>query len=112
MSYFISMSDLPSKEMVPGFDGQFIHTEKLTVSYWNIKNGSILPEHAHPQEQITHVLAGELELTINGETQVVKPGIVAVIPGNVRHSGRALTDCIALDVFQPVREDYKARFEE
>ena len=34
-------------------------------------------------------------------------GEVAVIPSGAVHSGRALTQCRFLDVFHPVREDYK-----
>jgi quercetin dioxygenase-like cupin family protein len=107
----INTDELPAREIAPGFEARFIHTPHLTLAYVNITAGSILPEHEHPQEQITHVLEGKLELTINGVVSVIEPGIVAVIPGNVRHSGRALTDCRALDVFHPVREDYKAIME-
>lgn len=109
---FISMKDLPSKELLPGFEGKFIHTENMSLGYWSIKAGSILPEHAHVHEQVTHVLEGKLEMTIGNITAVVEPGKVSVIPSGVKHSGRAITDCIALDVFQPVREDYKARMED
>jgi quercetin dioxygenase-like cupin family protein len=104
----INTAGLPTKEIVPGFEARFIHTPHVTIGYINITAGSILPEHGHPHEQVTHVLEGKLELTINGVVSVIEPGMVAVIPGNVRHSGRALTDCRALDVFHPVREDYKA----
>ena len=38
---------------------------------------------------------------------VLTPGTVALIPSGVRHSGRAVTDCQLLDVFHPVREDYR-----
>ena len=34
-------------------------------------------------------------------------GQVFVIPPDVPHSGRALTRCRVLDVFAPVREDYR-----
>ncbi len=108
---FISLEDLQSKELLPGFDGKFIHTENMSLGYWSIKAGSILPQHAHVHEQVTHVLEGKLEMTIGDKTEVVEPGKVSVIPSGVKHSGRAITDCIALDVFQPVREDYKARME-
>ena len=54
-----------------------------------------------------HVLEGEFELTVAGETKVLKPGQVAVIPSNVPHSGKALTKCYIIDAFYPVREDYR-----
>lgn len=104
---FKQTSEIPTQEIAPGFTARFIHTEQLTIGYVHIKAGSRLPEHSHAQEQVTHVLEGQLELTIAGVIGVVQPGTVAVIPPNVLHSGRALTDCVALDVFTPVRDDYK-----
>ena len=108
---FVSLSMLSSEELLPGFDGKFIHTENMSLGYWNIKAGSLLPEHAHVHEQVTHILEGQFEMTIDGKTELVEKGKVAVIPSGVKHSGRAITDCMALDVFQPVREDYKAMME-
>jgi quercetin dioxygenase-like cupin family protein len=53
------------------------------------------------------VSEGEFELTVDGETEVLRPGVVAVIPSDAEHSGRALTDCRVIDIFHPVREDYR-----
>jgi quercetin dioxygenase-like cupin family protein len=54
------------------------------------------------------VQEGEFELTVAGQPIVLRPGEVLVIPSGVRHAGRAITDCRLLDVFNPVREDYRA----
>ncbi|MCK4639500.1 MAG: cupin domain-containing protein, partial [Bacteroidales bacterium] len=53
------------------------------------------------------VTEGEFELTLNGKTQVLNSGKIAVIPSNAKHSGKAITDCKIIDIFNPVREDYK-----
>lgn len=107
MSAFHLFSDLPEKTLFKGFHARLVHTDQMTISYLRIDAGAELPEHRHPHEQITNILEGELEMTIGGETQVCKPGMTVTIAPNVPHSGRALTDCIALDIFTPVREDYK-----
>jgi len=104
---FIKLENIEGKEIVPGFTARFVHSENMTFAYWTIKAGSSLPHHSHPQEQVATMLEGELELTVDGETRLVKPGDVAVIPGDVPHSGTAVTDCRILDVFYPLREDYK-----
>jgi quercetin dioxygenase-like cupin family protein len=104
---FISIDALTAKTLVPGFSGRFVHGEQITVGYIDIKAGSVLPQHAHLHEQITHVLEGQLKMQIDGQEFVVEPGKVMVIPSNVPHGAIALTDCKALDVFCPVREDYK-----
>ena len=101
------ISKLPSKEILDGFKAKLIHTENVTLSYVTIKANAILPEHSHFQEQITQVTKGKLEMTIDGATRILQPGMVAIIPSNVKHSGRALTECKVTDMFCPVREDYK-----
>jgi len=32
--------------------------------------------------------------------------MVVLIPSDAKHSGKALTDCTIIDIFNPVREDY------
>lgn len=95
------------RELIKGFRGRFVHTEKSTLVFWEIEAGAELPLHAHFHEQTTYVMEGRFELNVAGETQVYEPGLVAVIPSNVEHSGRALTPCKILDVFCPVREEYR-----
>ena len=106
MPYFV-IEDLPTQEPMPGFKGKFVHTENMSVAHWRITANSIAPLHAHPHEQVSFVVEGEFELTIAGETKVLKPGVVAVIPPDVKHSGIAITECHLIDIFYPVREDYR-----
>lgn len=102
---FISLESIPDKEIFPGFTAKILNTPtgNLTLVYVTVKAGTLLPEHAHPQEQITNVLSGQLELTVGNQTRVLQPGLTGAIPPNVPHSGKALTDCYILDVFHPLR---------
>ncbi|MHA1967040.1 MAG: cupin domain-containing protein [Candidatus Hodarchaeales archaeon] len=104
---FINLKDVYEKEVVPGFKGKFVHSVNVTVAYWSITKGSLLPEHDHPHEQVTNVIKGELELSIGEGIKILKAGEVAVIPSNAKHHGKAISDCYVIDVFNPVREDYK-----
>jgi quercetin dioxygenase-like cupin family protein len=97
----------PPREIMPGFHGRLVHSDNMTFVHWNIDAGASLPEHAHMHEQVVNVISGEFELTVDGETQVLKPKQVVCIPSNASHSGRALTDCYIIDVFYPIREDYR-----
>ena len=104
---FVNVSDLARREPFPGFAGRFLHGDALSVAHWTVAEGSGFPEHAHPHEQIALVVEGRFEMTVAGEMRVLDAGTAAVIPSNVRHSGRALTPCRLIDVFHPVREDYR-----
>ena len=104
---FINLSELEEKELIPGYHVRFVHSQSMTLAYWSIDAGAALPTHSHPHEQVANVIEGEFELTVAGEVKIMKPGQVAVIPGNVPHSGKAVIASKLIDVFYPVREDYK-----
>jgi len=104
---YVQLEKLKQSEPVPGFMGRFIHSENMTVAEWRIKEGSNMPEHAHPHEQIAFILEGKFELTMRGTKQILEPGTVAIIPSNVPHQGKALTTCRLLDMFYPVGEDLR-----
>ena len=101
------ISKIEEKEIIKGFKGRFFHTNSFTIAFWEIEEGSVLPEHSHIHEQSTQIIEGKLELVVGGVSTVLEPGMIANIPSNVIHSGKALTNCKVTDVFSPVREDYK-----
>jgi quercetin dioxygenase-like cupin family protein len=102
----IDWETVETTTVIPGFHGKFAHSENMTFVLWKIDAGAVLPPHSHAHEQVVHVYEGELEVTIGGETKVLRAGNVGVIPSNAVHSGRALTDCRVMDAFYPLREDY------
>jgi quercetin dioxygenase-like cupin family protein len=107
MENYVDLSKIHSKDMIPGFKAKMIHTETMTISFWEVTKGSVLPKHQHHHEQVSQVIEGEFEFTIDGKTQVIAPGKVVIIPSHAIHSGIAISDCKIMDIFSPVREDYK-----
>lgn len=101
------IQQLPEREMFPGFHGRFIHTGTMTLAYWRIEAGSVLPEHSHEHEQITQVISGRLDMDIGGETHVLTAGDVLTIEPHLPHGGKAIEEVIVYDIFMPEREDYK-----
>jgi quercetin dioxygenase-like cupin family protein len=104
---FFKTSELAEKPMLPGFTARMVHAGAMTISFWEVKAGSSLPDHSHPHEQITTILEGTFTMTVGGETRTLGPGQGAVIPPHVPHSASSQTDCRIVDVFSPVREDYR-----
>jgi quercetin dioxygenase-like cupin family protein len=71
--------------------------------------GVVIPEHAHPAEQIGYIISGEVELSIAGISYRFAPGDSYAIPGGVIHSARFQTACVLVEYFTPVREEYRRR---
>lgn len=104
---FVEINSLTSKEIIKGYHARSVHTGTMTMMYWMVEEGAAMPVHSHVHEQVAHVLKGRFELTVDGETRILEPGTIAIIPPHVPHGGRAITACELLDVFHPEREDYK-----
>jgi quercetin dioxygenase-like cupin family protein len=104
---FLELADVKERQPVPGFRVRFVHSDSMTVAYWEIEAGASMPEHSHAHEQIVNLVEGEFELAVGKETGVLVPGRVAIVPPDVPHSGRAVSACRMIDVFHPVREDYR-----
>ena len=71
-----------------------------------LKKGCIVPEHSHPNEQVTYILEGALKFWIDGKIIVVHAGEVLTIPPNMPHKAEALEDTVDLDIFCPPRADW------
>ncbi len=103
----LNLSTIPSKEIMPGYHGKLIHTKTMSLVFWEVEKNAVLPQHHHVNEQIMHVIKGEFEFTLDGETRVYYSGDIVPIASGIPHSGKALTDCKLMDVFSPAREEYK-----
>lgn len=100
-------AETEQREVFPGYVGRFYHSANMTFVHWEIEPNSPLPEHSHVHEQVVNMIEGQFELTVEGQTKILNPGDVAVIPSNAKHTGKGLTKCKIIDVFYPIREDYK-----
>jgi quercetin dioxygenase-like cupin family protein len=71
--------------------------------------GVTAPIHSHPHEQIGYVVAGEIDLIMEGrETERLTAGCTYYVPPNVRHGIVTHTPAVLFDCFTPVREDFLA----
>jgi len=101
------LNDIPWKNLAPGIRGKYIHGTNTTFGYVVIEAGSILTAHHHMHEQITHIVSGALQMKIGEIDYLLTAGMIQVIPSNTPHSALAQSDCIVIDVFSPVRDDYR-----
>ena len=99
--------DITAKVLAEGIEGRYVHGENLSFGLVHLEKGSAVKLHHHPHEQITYLLDGEMEMEIGGKKVLLTKGKYFVIASNVPHSAFALTECSVIDVFSPVREEYK-----
>lgn len=105
---FTTISSIPAKVLFDGaIRGHYAHLDHVTLGEVDLAAGTVVPVHQHPHEQVTYVVEGRLEFTIDGESRVLERGDAAVIPGGAAHGCRALTRVLVVDVFSPARDDYR-----
>ena len=104
---FINYNTKPKITIFPGVQSAMEHSAQISYGCVSLEEGITVPEHSHPHEQWTYILEGEMEFTLNGEKQLLMPGMGAFIGSNVLHGAVAVTACKVIDVFTPVREDYR-----
>ena len=103
----LNLSTIKTKEIMPGYHGKLVHTETMTLVFWDVEKDAVVPEHHHIHEQIMHVMEGEFEFTLDGKTKTYHSGDIVPIASNIPHSGKAITLCKLMDVFSPARDEYK-----
>ena len=102
-------TDKPWIDIVPGIRRQTITTGATMYQMRaQLDAGSRLPEHQHPQEQVTHVISGRLRMIVAGEPHDLGPGESIYLPANVRHGAETIEDTLVIDTFSPPRDDYLA----
>lgn len=105
MGYF-DVSALPRKEIFAGITLCSAHLPNVMITHFIFGPGAVAPLHDHAHEQISFILEGELEFTLNGEMRLLTAGQGVTIPPGVKHGARALTQSLVLDAWNPVRSDY------
>jgi quercetin dioxygenase-like cupin family protein len=102
----VDVASLRVIERLPGWRGRFFHTAAMTFAHYDFDAGAEIHEHAHPEEEVYEVLEGELEILIDGVRHEARPGVVAVVPANVRHFVRALTGGRLIVIDHPARPEF------
>jgi quercetin dioxygenase-like cupin family protein len=103
---FVDTRNLDVIERLPGWHGRYFHSANMTFAHYDFTRGASIHEHFHPEEEVYEVIDGELEVTIEGVVEIARPGVVAIVPANARHSIKALTDGRAIIVDHPLRRDF------
>ena len=82
------------KNLVAYQDGSIVSREIIkkpagTVTILAFDKGQGLSEHTAPFDALVYVSDGEAEITISGNTQIVKEGDFVIMPANQPHAVQA-----------------------
>ena len=106
--YFIPAGSGSPHDIFPGVHIRTTAGAGMMLSVVTFTPNAVVAMHSHPHEQMGIMISGTAEFTVGGITRTLGPGDIWRIPGGVPHKvvggdGPA----VALDVFHPVREDYR-----
>jgi quercetin dioxygenase-like cupin family protein len=102
----IDTAHLPMLEKLPGWHGKLFHAQSMTFAHWRFDAGAAIHAHFHEQEEVWHVLEGELEALVDGERYVAGPGMVLILAPNQQHAITALSAGMAIVADHPSRRDF------
>lgn len=105
--FFPTTGECTKKTIFPGVTITTCAADKMMMSYVELQSGSVVAEHSHPHEQVGYVLEGRCHFFIGGEDKILGVGDWYRAPGNTKHRVVALEFSRVLDIFYPIREDYR-----
>jgi quercetin dioxygenase-like cupin family protein len=109
---FVHFDDVKPFELVQGVMGRPLFGEGAMINLIEFEPGAVVPLHSHPHEQLGIVLRGVQVLVVAGVEHPLGPMEGYVLPGGVEHSAHCGPEgAIVIDIFQPIREDYRERAE-
>jgi unsaturated pyranuronate lyase len=102
----IAWNSIAIESLNPLLGRQLVVGQNIMLARVLLKKGCVVPEHSHPNEQVTYILEGALKFWIDGQEILVNAGETLTIPPNMPHKAEAVEDTVDLDVFYPPRADW------
>jgi len=109
----VHFDDVRSFQLADGVTGRPLFGTGAMLNVIEFEPGAIVPLHSHPHEQLGIVLRGMQALVVDGVPRELGPMEGYVLPGGVEHSAYCGPEgAMVVDIFQPVRDDYRERWEQ
>ena len=95
--------------LADGVHARALFGDAAMLNLVELEPGAIVPEHSHPHEQLGIGLSGLIVMIFEGEEHPLGPMDAMHIPSGVVHGAYAGPEgAVVLDVFVPIREDFRA----
>ena len=82
------------------------YTDGLMCVENTFEKGAVGALHHHPHTQITYVVSGAFDFTVDGVTRTVRARDTILKEDGVEHGCVCTEAGILLDIFTPMREDF------
>lgn len=105
----IDWDEVEMETVNPSMRRRVVTGDRMTVARIWFKDGFLVPQHSHENEQITQVVSGRMRFRFGAdrsEVVDVGPGGVLVIPSNLPHEALCIGDVEEIDMWSPRREDW------
>ena len=99
-------ADIAPEQMNPLTTRQYVVGANTMLARLVLKKGAHVPLHQHRHEQISHVVEGALIFLLEDKEVTVRAGEILCIPPHLPHEVMAIEDSVALDIFNPPRQDW------
>lgn len=104
---FIPAGEVPWEDLGEGLSRKIMGWDnRVMMVAVKFEKGAVGTPHHHPHSQVTYVVKGVFEFTVDGETRTVGKGDGVHIPPHVLHGAICLEEGELIDVFSPLREDF------
>jgi quercetin dioxygenase-like cupin family protein len=108
VSVFERVADIAPQKIWEGVTGRALHGQRLTLALVELEPGSVVPEHAHDNEQVGMMIEGSFEMRVGDQLREVVRGDTWSIPPDVPHEVRVGPEgALVVEVWVPGREDWK-----
>jgi quercetin dioxygenase-like cupin family protein len=105
---FLSLGRAAAFQLADGVTAKALFGDAAMINLVELEPGAVVALHSHPHEQLGLVVRGLLTLMVDGAHHVLEEMDAYALPGGVEHEGIAGPEgALVLDVFHPVREDYR-----
>ena len=105
---FVSFERLEAFELARGVTAKALFGEGAMLNLVELEPGGVVARHSHPHEQLGLILRGSMTLNVEGTDHRLEEMDGYALPGDVEHGAKAGPEgALVLDVFRPVREDYR-----
>ena len=105
---FLSFARAPGFQLAQGVTARALFGEGAMLNLVELAPEAVVALHSHHHEQLGLILRGSMTLVVEGVEHVLEEMDAFSLPGGVEHEGTGGPQgALVVDVFRPVREDYR-----